>query len=142
MTSCISANGESLEVGLLAVHQNADTVDAARDPEDDVDRHEHYYDGERDLPYRRGGQRDAQVHHERGTEGDERDDAGEGSAGVIDDGSEGEHAGRQRHGEEQVELLKFLLGVNHSAKSGGDAGVEHEAEDEVDDEEDDLHGAE
>jgi hypothetical protein len=123
---------------LFAVHEDADAVDAAGEPEDGVDGDGHEDEGESQLPGWGHVEGDTEVHEQRGAEGDEGDDAGPEGAGVVDDDGDHDHAEGEGHDKEHVELLEFLLGVGHGSEGGGHAGVEQESEDEVEDEEDDL----
>jgi hypothetical protein len=50
------------EIGLFAVHENADAVDAAGDPKDGEDCEAHEHEGQADLPGWDRGEGDAEVH--------------------------------------------------------------------------------
>ena len=129
------------QVGFLAVHQDADAVDAAGEPENGEDGENEADDGECDLPGGWLADGDAHVHDERRAEGEEREGLGDETVGVADDAQNDERAGDERQHEEHVHLLKLLLGAGHGAESGGDAGVEDVAEKEEEDEEADLRWA-
>src|SRR6266481_6283806 len=73
------------QVGLLSVHQDADVIDAAGEPENGQDREDEADDGEGDLPGWRLVDRDAHVHDERRAEGKEREGLGDDAVRIPDD---------------------------------------------------------
>src|SRR5580692_10564052 len=99
------------QVGFLAVHQDADTVDAAGKPEDSEDGENQNDDGESDLPERRLAYGDEHIHDEGRAEGEEREGLGDKAVGVSDDTQDDDRAGDERKHEKHIQLLELLLGT-------------------------------
>ncbi len=103
------------QVGLLAVHQDANAIDAAGEPENGEDREDQAEDGQSDLPGRRLVDGDPHIHDERRAEGKEGEGLSDDAVRVPNNAQDDERTGDERQHQKHVHLLQLLFGACHSA---------------------------
>ena len=107
----------------LAVHQDANAIDARRETKQSPCSEQHERDAEKDLPHRRSLGHDAYEHQDGREEGHHGRPERERGIGVLKNRrAEDDRKDDGQHGW-PLNLLSFLVGVHHGAERRVHCGV-------------------